>query len=595
MKRIIPILTVLIIAVSLILTGCKCDEVDLEQTTLISEIQGEGDMSPLDGQRVETVVGVVTAVLPGRGFYIQEPDSFPATPPSVSRAVFCLSMRNTGLKPGDAVAVSGKVLEDYWRGRSSGDLSITSLRVSGDILHLDCPEATAWTVSPVVLGKNGRLAPDRHIYPDGMDFYESLENMLITIPRPMVVGGVHTAYGEIAVAPDDGQDISNRNSRGGATISANDDNPEVLFIDVIETPAPLTIDNPYMPEVGDRYDGEITGVLYYSFGTYKLLPTEPLPPVIPGNLPRETSDLASGATAGDLSFATFNVENLWAGAPAEKFADLADTIANALHGPDIMNLQEVQDNNGELTDDGTTDASQTWETLTSAIAAAGGPDYLWADIAPENNKDGGAPGANIRTGFLYNPQRVELADGPFLLAPDDPSFADSRKPLAAWFALSGDPGTRFLVVNLHLTSKGGDTSPWGSIQPPVYHSEERRLRQTQAIVAALENIAGKQGLSLSTLPLIIAGDMNEFYFRSPLQAFINAGLVAPAVELLPQEEIYSYVYQHNSQALDHVFISPSLWKNDDVAVDYVHRYSEYLYGERMTDHDPLLMLLTPKQ
>ena len=33
------------------------------------------------------------------------------------------------------------------------------------------------------------------------------------------------------------------------------------------------------------------------------------------------------------------------------------------------------------------------------------------NIDPVNNADGGAPNANIRVGFLYNPDRVKLTKG----------------------------------------------------------------------------------------------------------------------------------------------------------------------------------------
>ncbi|KAF6589836.1 hypothetical protein H6F38_35190, partial [Paenibacillus sp. EKM208P] len=77
-------------------------------------------------------------------------------------------------------------------------------------------------------------------------------------------------------------------------------------------------------------------------------------------------------------------------------------IAVNLNHPDIVGLLEVQDNNGEK-DDGTTDASESFRVLIEAIRAHGGPEYNFTDIGPENNKDGGAPGGNIRVGFLYNP------------------------------------------------------------------------------------------------------------------------------------------------------------------------------------------------
>ena len=38
-------------------------------------------------------------------------------------------------------------------------------------------------------------------------------------------------------------------------------------------------------------------------------------------------------------------------------------------------------------------------------------EYKYVNIDPVNNQDGGAPNANIRVGFLYNPDRVSLTEG----------------------------------------------------------------------------------------------------------------------------------------------------------------------------------------
>ena len=49
--------------------------------------------------------------------------------------------------------------------------------------------------------------------------------------------------------------------------------------------------------------------------------------------------------------------------------------------------------------------------LINAIVAERGPAYSWTDVAPVNNDNGGAPGGNIRVGYLYNPKRVKLVQG----------------------------------------------------------------------------------------------------------------------------------------------------------------------------------------
>lgn len=78
---------------------------------------------------------------------------------------------------------------------------------------------------------------------------------------------------------------------------------------------------------------------------------------------------------------------------------VANHIAAYLRTPDIMFLQEIQDNSGE-TDDGTVDANVTLSTLTTAIANISGLTYNWTEVISENNQDGGVPGGNIRPAYL---------------------------------------------------------------------------------------------------------------------------------------------------------------------------------------------------
>lgn len=81
---------------------------------------------------------------------------------------------------------------------------------------------------------------------------------------------------------------------------------------------------------------------------------------------------------------------------------VANHIANFLNSPDIVFLQEIQDNSGE-TDDGTVSANLTLSTLAAAVTTArgaGSPTYAFLDIDPVNDQDGGEPGGNIRTAYL---------------------------------------------------------------------------------------------------------------------------------------------------------------------------------------------------
>ena len=51
---------------------------------------------------------------------------------------------------------------------------------------------------------------------------------------------------------------------------------------------------------------------------------------------------------------------------------LAGLIVKNLKAPDVVAIEEIQDNNG-TTSDGTVSASTTWSLLIGAIQSAGGP------------------------------------------------------------------------------------------------------------------------------------------------------------------------------------------------------------------------------
>ena len=78
---------------------------------------------------------------------------------------------------------------------------------------------------------------------------------------------------------------------------------------------------------------------------------------------------------------------------------VAGHIANHLLHPDIMFLQEVQDNSGKR-DDGTTSANLTLSRLAKAVTETSGEYYNFTNVDPLDGEDGGQPGGNIRTAFL---------------------------------------------------------------------------------------------------------------------------------------------------------------------------------------------------
>lgn len=147
-------------------------------------------------------------------------------------------------------------------------------------------------------------------------------------------------------------------------------------------------------------------------------------------------------------------------------------------------------------------ANLTLSTLTAAISAAGGPNYTFADIAPIDNQDGGQPGGNIRTAYLYKPSLIrlykpnpggsldanEVLNGPTLkynpgrIDPTNVAWTSSRKPLVAQWEVISKSSKKFdtfFTVNVHFGSKGGSSSLHGDARPPVNGGVEDRLAQSQ--------------------------------------------------------------------------------------------------------------------
>ncbi len=211
---------------------------------------------------------------------------------------------------------------------------------------------------------------------------------------------------------------------------------------------------------------------------------------------------------------------------------------------------------------------------------------------PEDGRDGGQPGGNIRVGYLYDPTRVTLVpESVERLLDLDPAdgdvFSRSRKPLAAEFEFAG---TRILFVNLHLTSRGASTPLFGAVQPPEIGGLERRVDQAAQVRTHLEaRLAAEPGLEV-----VVLGDLNEFPFAEPvtvLEGDHTPPLLTNLSGLLPEEERYSFVFQGNAQQLDHVLVSPGL--RAAAEIDFVHMNAEFQDGA--SDHDPVVVrLLVPE-
>ncbi|MFJ7934395.1 endonuclease [Sporosarcina sp. NPDC096371] len=574
----------------------------------IHDIQGEGHTSPFEGKTVENLEGIVTYsfTLSGSTYYhIQTPDALADNNPNTSEAILLYSGNKAWpVKVGDLVSVSGKVSEyaiDGYDDRQATDMKTTQINIREDqggkvkVVKSNVALPAAFIIDESNL-------PTEHIDSDNLtvfnpdvdaiDYWESLEGMRVQM------GNVK------ATAPQENGDLvtvleskETNSLHGGLLLEENNQNADRIQFRLEPNGAARNFE----VATGDTFKGPITGVVGYSYQNYKIYVSldEMKTKHSKGTATPEKTTIVKAEDK--LTIASYNLENFSNNKKSttdDKARKLARAFASDMQSPDIVGVTEVQDNNGQ--DAGDSDASQSYERLIAEIAKAGGVTYKYANINPVNNEDGGAPNANIRVGFLYNPERVTLTEGspagtatqavgyqdgkltvnPGRIDPNNSAFNSSRKPLAAQFDFRGES---VIVIANHWNSKNGDTPLFGSQQPPVYKSEEQRHKIANIVYDFVENVKSQN----PEANVVSLGDFNDFQFSESLK--IHEGkLMTNMINKVETADRYSYVFGGNSQVLDHILVSNHLV--DKTEIDILHINADFTdMAGRASDHDPVLV------
>ncbi len=336
-----------------------------------------------------------------------------------------------------------------------------------------------------------------------------------------------------------------------------------------------------------------------------------------------------------LKVGAFNIENFEEqGDPYAKDVDIADIIVHNMGAPDVVIVVEMGDDYGSTIvyvnqdnayaiPDGIVTSVLNFRSIVDSIKSVGGPQYDFRCIDPEENRDGGEPGTNIRVGFLFRTDTVEFVDAglptnhllttgtetttspesswavtfPSTLAtalantptsvvrdPADgspkltqspgriigsPFAGATRKPLVGEFVHKGT-GEKFFVIAAHLGSKRGDTPLYGEQQPPVFGSDARRAEQGKEIAKLVSQILDiDPGANI-----VVGGDMNDFPWADSMKALkgIDSGnqiLWSPSEEYMPPNEQFSYAFRGNLQQIDHLYASYGLIAGNDAAARVV--------------------------
>jgi 5'-nucleotidase len=273
---------------------------------------------------------------------------------------------------------------------------------------------------------------------------------------------------------------------------------------------------------------------------------------------------------GNLTITAFNVENLFdliddpnkddqgsTPTPADletKLTKLALAVRLELNLPDILIAEEVEN-------------TAILQELGNRVNAAAGTNYVATSFETSDER-------GIEVGFLWDDNRVDLVNAfqlndtivPGVSAAFGPSSpSPGREPLVGVFNVTGglnDPP--LTIIGNHFKSKSGDDPLYGVNDPPIRITEVQRKAQAR-VVRDYVNILLNQNPNAWVM---VAGDLNDFSFPEPGEgadhplAILEGGPgEVPLTDLVNFEqkaERFTFVFDGNSQVLDHMLVSPKL-------------------------------------
>ncbi|WP_073507845.1 endonuclease/exonuclease/phosphatase family protein [Streptobacillus notomytis] len=571
----------------------------------ISEIQGKGMYSSYQDKNVTKVRGIVTALKKTRynnGFFMQSQryDRDPRT----SEGIYVENKNGIDVKVGDLVTVDGQVKEIYFTKVDETQPPITSIqsksiKILKRNLKVKPLEHTGKDIPKKVHNGDKKMLD---IKKNAMDYYESLEGVLIKIKKP-VITGFKEKYGDITIIPSDGMYAGIRSINGGVVYN-NYELEQTQRITVNTNPWNLVekgkFKNNISPNPGDRFAGDIEGIVFYEHGEYRLYPTSAFPGIIDGMTKPDKNKYVYDEQM--LNVVSYNIENFSHVDAPERVDELANQVATILQTPDILGLIEVGDDDGQK-GSSVVSSEKNMSAVVAAIKEKTGIDYGFVSVDPIDGKDGGWSEMHIRNVILYRKDRinlpyynqgdamndtevikeegnVKLTYNPGRIGNQAQIWEEVRKPLVAQFEFNGK--NIFVIAN-HLKSKRSDDKVYGVNHPVIRKSEEVRIPQAEHINSFVKEILSND----ENATVIVLGDMNDFEFSKTIKS-INGDELIDVISELPENERYTYVYQGASQTLDNIMINKK-YKNN-VNIDVIRVNSEFTLDQgSFSDHDPIFI------
>ena len=580
--------------------------------TPIYAVQGSGPASPVVNTEV-AIEGVVVGDFQNNaspdngdlnGFHVQDPvgDGNAAT----SDGVFVYAPGGMDVSVGDAVRVRGSVSE------YNGMTEVTASQI--------------WVCST----GNSVAATPLSLPVASVDDFEKYEGMLVTFPQALVISEYFNfdRYGEIVLTSERHLTPSAEFEPGPAAIQA----AQAFLLDRItlddgrtnQNPDPAIHPNGSIFDLSNLFRGgdtvtNVTGALDYSFGLYRVQPTQGAN--YTNVNPRTT---APDAVGNGLKVSSFNVLNYFTtldnsgpvcgpqqnqdcrGADnAGEFTRQRDKIIAALTAidADVVGLIEIENYPGDV---------PTADLVTGLNNLLGANIYDY--IAT------GAIGTDaIRVALIYKPASVTPVGAYAILDSSvDARFVDdkNRPVLAQTFQDNATGGVFTLAVN-HLKSKGSDCNDLGD--PDTGDGAGNCNQTRKAAAEALVDWLATDPTNSGDADFLIMGDLNSYDKEDPIDAIRNGaddqlGTGDDYTDLVFQflgENAYSYVFDGQIGYLDHALANVDLL--DEVAgvtiwhinadepdlIDYDTSFKQpaqdAIYAPdayRASDHDPVIVGLS---
>jgi predicted extracellular nuclease len=573
----------------------------------IHEVQGSGPASPEVGNTV-IIEGIVVGDFQDgasgthgdlNGFFVQEEDGDADADPQTSEGIFVFdgSSPAVDVMDGDLVRVEGAVSE-------FGGLTEISSFTGVTVMSSGNPLPAASSLSLPVASLND---------------HEAFEGMYVTFPQALVISDYFNfdRFNEILLTSERHLTPTAEFEPGPAAVAAANAFPlDTITLDdgrTISNPDPAIHPNGMDFDLTNLFRGgdtlqNVTGVLSYAFGQYRIQPTQGADHF--NDNPRTAEPDPVGGSSRIVSFNALNyfstiddgVNDICG--PSQIFecrgADNADEFARqraktiaalTTIDADVVGLLEIENN---INDDALID-------LVSGLNDASGPgtyDYVST----------GTIGTDaIKVALLYKPASVSPVGAHAILDSSvDGRFIDTKnRPTLAQTFMNNSTGGVFTVAVNHLKSKG---SPCDDVSDPDTGDGSGNCNLTRAAAAeALVDWLAGDPTGSGDDDFIIIGDLNSYDKEDPVDAIL-AGGYTDLIHVFRGEDAYSFVFGGQTGYLDYALAGEDLldevtgateWHinaDEPDLIDYDTSFKQpnqqAIYAPdayRSSDHDPVIV------